>query len=61
MHIAWKGMKKFFDFRLIYLDDNAKKTKNDKSKSSWEVDGEIDALFGGANEELKLGNSVEVV
>lgn len=46
-------MKKFFDFWLMYLDDTAKKTKNDKSKSVWEVDGEIQALFGDVMEELK--------
>ena len=56
VHVAWKGLMKFFDFRIIYLDDNAKKTKNDKSKTQWEIDGEMDSLFGGALEEFKNGN-----
>ena len=45
----------------MYLDENAKKTKNDKSKSGREVDGEIDALFGRVLEEFKMGNKVEIV
>lgn len=32
-HIARKGMMKFFDLRIMYLDSSAKKTSNDKSKS----------------------------
>lgn len=61
LHLLRKGMKKFFDFWLMYLDENAKKTKNDKSKSGREVDGEIDALFGRVLEEFKMGNKVEIV
>lgn len=45
----------------MYLDDTVKKTKNDKSKSIWEVDGEIQGLFGEVMEEFKQGRSVEVV
>ena len=52
---------KFFDFWIIYLDEHAKKTKNDKSKTSREVDGEVSALFDGALEEFKEGNPVEIV